>query len=716
MAVTSGFYNSLNGDRKYNSEQFSALFDSLIIDGVFANIGTAFAVTVTSDTTLTVGVGRAWFNSTWLYNDTLLPMTPMDAEILLNRIDAIVIEINHNQSVRNGQIRWVYGNPANEPQRPVLTNTDEVHQYPLAYVYRKAGVNKMTQADVTNMIGSSSCPYVSGILSTQNIDNVVAQWQTQFNLFMDGLEESLSGDVASNLTSQVLELQERFRDLASDQAVYEPLQDSSGNVIKDSYNGDVLAATSLGGGDGTVIVNYASDKDVTNDDISAVGDIVDTARTDMSSDWALCNGATLARSSYAELSDLIPVTPEGPWSSKMVASGTSDQDIAVTKVLKLGSYYVALPFVGSNNYPTITTPYIYYATSMGGTWTKKTFGSGTYNYTIFEDMLLLNGRLVIIGGAQKTSDNETHPTIWYSTAPASTWTEKIIVSSTGSSMSSIVTDMIYESSQYRCVFSYTNSSRVQKIRIGYSSNLSTWTLYSDLDISSSIGVGQKVKLLHIGNQFILAAHSNSGFGSPFIYYASNLNATSWTQASSIPNNIKCAGICALDGKLIFYGQAGSSLPAIYIADDPPIDTGSNIGSLVTFPSISGSTKNIITDLIYAGGFYVACGRYEIDPASGSAMAYRDGTFVAYSKSLYGPWTVNKDLPVYTGNYSGGFYRPNCAFPTITHNGTTFMLATGDVLGNPDYDSRAFVAWVNESMIQLPSISSESNFYSYIKIR
>ena len=44
MSVSSGFFNSLNGDRKYNAAQMSAIFDGLIIDGVFASIGTAFAV------------------------------------------------------------------------------------------------------------------------------------------------------------------------------------------------------------------------------------------------------------------------------------------------------------------------------------------------------------------------------------------------------------------------------------------------------------------------------------------------------------------------------------------------------------------------------------------------------------------------------------------------------------------------------------------------
>ena len=34
MSVTYGFYNSLNGDRRYDANQMSAIFDGLIIDGV----------------------------------------------------------------------------------------------------------------------------------------------------------------------------------------------------------------------------------------------------------------------------------------------------------------------------------------------------------------------------------------------------------------------------------------------------------------------------------------------------------------------------------------------------------------------------------------------------------------------------------------------------------------------------------------------------------
>lgn len=183
MSVTSGFFNSLNGDRRYNAEQMSAVFDGIINDGIFANIGTAFFVKADTGNTVIVGIGRAWFNSTWLLNDALLPLTASISEILLDRIDCVVIEIHHGDDVRDGRIKIVKGTPSSSPKRPAMVRTADVNQYPLAYIYRKANSSSIIQADITNMIGTSSAPYITGILQVQNIDKIVAQWENQWSTF-----------------------------------------------------------------------------------------------------------------------------------------------------------------------------------------------------------------------------------------------------------------------------------------------------------------------------------------------------------------------------------------------------------------------------------------------------------------------------------------------------------------------------------------------------
>lgn len=261
MSVTSGFFNSLNGDRRYNAEQMSAIFDGIINDGVFANIGTAFGVRVDSGNIITVGIGRAWFNSTWLFNDAILPIVADESEVLLDRYDAVVIEIDHSDSVRAGNIKIVKGTPSSTPQYPVMIHTVDVNQYPLAYIYRKAGASSIAQANVTSMIGTSSCPYITGILQVLNIDNIVAQWgdqwaqwfteqtsagnnqmtswmdqkQMEFNTWFGNLQTILDSDVAAKLAEDILELQNRFGVLAREYCIYQGIEDSDNESIEDSY-------------------------------------------------------------------------------------------------------------------------------------------------------------------------------------------------------------------------------------------------------------------------------------------------------------------------------------------------------------------------------------------------------------------------------------------------------------------------------------------------
>lgn len=291
MSVTSGFFNSLNSDRRYNAEQMSAIFDGVINDGIFASIGTAFTVTADSGFTVNIGIGRAWFDSIWVYNDAILPITFDEPEVVLDRIDAIVIEINKTEEIRAGTIKIVKGIPSSIPQRPTLTKNIYVTQYPLAYAEIKAGRINVTQAMITSMIGTSECPYITGILQVQNIDNVVAQWQAQwaewyenqtemgniqldqmtdawdqwFNnatveneneidnwtssmkaeitAWFDQIQDLLEPDVAANLAAKLLELQGILTTLAQTKSMYQVLEDSSGNAIQDSNGGDIEGTT-----------------------------------------------------------------------------------------------------------------------------------------------------------------------------------------------------------------------------------------------------------------------------------------------------------------------------------------------------------------------------------------------------------------------------------------------------------------------------------------
>ena len=252
MSVSSGFFNSLNGDRKYNAAQMSAIFDGLIIDGVFASIGTAFAVKAAGGLTVNVGVGKAWFDHTWTVNDSILPMPAPEAEVLLDRIDAVVLEVNGTESVRENTIKFVKGNPSSAPSRPTLTNEGNVHQYPLCYIYRKYGTAVINQADITPMVGTESTPFVTGILQTISLDELLGKWQDELDRFTDARSQEVDDWIAQEESDFTTWFDKMKADLQQEQNVLDQWIASEQadflawyNQMKDQLSGDVAGNLQL---------------------------------------------------------------------------------------------------------------------------------------------------------------------------------------------------------------------------------------------------------------------------------------------------------------------------------------------------------------------------------------------------------------------------------------------------------------------------------------
>lgn len=252
MSVSSGFFNSLNGDRKYNAAQMSAIFDGLIIDGVFASIGTAFAVKAAGGLTVNVGVGKAWFDHTWTVNDSILPMAAPEAEVLLDRIDAVVLEVNGMESVRENTIKFVKGNPSSAPSRPTLTNEGNVHQYPLCYIYRKYGTAVINQADITPMVGTESTPFVTGILQTVSLDELLGKWQDELDRFTDARSQEVDDWIAQEESDFTTWFDKMKADLQQEQTVLDQWIASEQadflswyNQMKDQLSGDVAGNLQL---------------------------------------------------------------------------------------------------------------------------------------------------------------------------------------------------------------------------------------------------------------------------------------------------------------------------------------------------------------------------------------------------------------------------------------------------------------------------------------
>lgn len=212
MSVTSGFFNSVNHDRLYDAEQISSMFDGIIYDGIYSGIGDAFIVKPYSDlnSTITVGTGRAWFDHTWTKNDTELAITLDDPNVLYDRIDCVVIDVDRRQDVRKNSIKVVKGEVSESGAvKPTLINEELHKQYPLSYITVKAGSPApISASNMENVIGQSATPLVQAVLDHMDITMFVQQMESEFDEWFEGLKDVVSGDSITNLQQQINEINE----------------------------------------------------------------------------------------------------------------------------------------------------------------------------------------------------------------------------------------------------------------------------------------------------------------------------------------------------------------------------------------------------------------------------------------------------------------------------------------------------------------------------
>lgn len=230
MALTSGFYNSEGHDRIYDAVQFGSIFDGVIKDGVFEHYGKAFMVreiipgeqNIAGSTGFIVAIqpGRAWFNHTWSYNDADELFELPAPELALDRIDAIVLRIDH--LARENTFAYITGTPGDSPAKPAITRKGpDIFDYPIAYIRRKADSHGIEGQYIENAVGTAACPFSTGLIEGITTDDLVRQWQSewktwsegkrvQFQTWFSNLQLVLDEDVASHLQHEIDQLEDRM--------------------------------------------------------------------------------------------------------------------------------------------------------------------------------------------------------------------------------------------------------------------------------------------------------------------------------------------------------------------------------------------------------------------------------------------------------------------------------------------------------------------------
>lgn len=268
MSVSSGFFNSLNADREYDATQMSQIFDGVIEDGIYMSIGNRFSVRAYGNNMqIIVGTGRAWFNHTWILNDANMVLTVEQSEAVMERIDAVVIKVDHTDAVRADSIEIVKGVPAaSDPQKPDLVDTSTVFYHPIAYITVGKDVGKITNANIENVVGTEVTPYVLAPVQNMHVDELIQQWRAQYGEAMEEDQQTfddmitednrdftiwfntikdivIEESIATRLSEMITSLTLKWEDFTRTGTFFDALEDEDGNYILDEYGDTLIGAT-----------------------------------------------------------------------------------------------------------------------------------------------------------------------------------------------------------------------------------------------------------------------------------------------------------------------------------------------------------------------------------------------------------------------------------------------------------------------------------------
>lgn len=238
MSLTSGFFDSMDGSlRLYTAEQFSSIFDGLISDGVYENVGSHFNVTKvsTSDSTIKVRVnsGRGWFKHVWVYCDGS-DITLDAANATVSRRDTVLLKVDKNQRTCSFVTYKGSEDGSNTPTIPADVPSSGVYYYPIAYVTIPANATSSNSCSISQAVGSTKTPWIKAIVQpSMNFEAYAQTYNNQLTTALQHLESDIGDwkdDIVDYLNVEEKDVEVGARLSAMDSRIGKEITDRKADV------------------------------------------------------------------------------------------------------------------------------------------------------------------------------------------------------------------------------------------------------------------------------------------------------------------------------------------------------------------------------------------------------------------------------------------------------------------------------------------------------
>lgn len=187
MAITYGFFNSVDGDRKYNAKNIGRYLYGIVSSGVYADTSSSLQVLAGSGLQVQVQAGRAMLDYHYIENDAPLALT-LSAGGTQDRYDAIMAVLDVTNRLCKIEVKE--GTPAASPTVPTVTRSDTTKEYMLAYVRVAKYATAITQENITDTRPDNSvCGWVHGLIEQVNTETLFNQYEDAYAQKMKALDD-----------------------------------------------------------------------------------------------------------------------------------------------------------------------------------------------------------------------------------------------------------------------------------------------------------------------------------------------------------------------------------------------------------------------------------------------------------------------------------------------------------------------------------------------
>lgn len=188
----SSFFNSGDGDRKYDATYWADYFSSFIENGVFLTTGADLSLNISpyGDRAVILRPGKAFVNGYFYHNDDDLSIDIPAGDPTRNRIDSIVIQWNLSERQIRAKLRS--STPAENPTPVTPVRNAEIWELVIAEIYVGKGNSQLNITSYKDKrYDTNVCGIVTSVgqpIDTTKLNELIDKLFTRYDELVEKIE------------------------------------------------------------------------------------------------------------------------------------------------------------------------------------------------------------------------------------------------------------------------------------------------------------------------------------------------------------------------------------------------------------------------------------------------------------------------------------------------------------------------------------------------